>query len=636
MRKIFLFGFIFPFILLYSSIFSQTVNFRFTIKGTLQPISPYIFGTNQILTGDENYTALRQGGNRLTGYNWENNASNAGSDYQQNSDNYLTSIAGIKNEDDPGIVTTTFHDNAQNLGIPYSLVTLQMAGFVAKDKNGPVTVNQTAPSSRWVRVSFTKNSPFSLTPDLTDTSVFMDEYVNFLVTKYGKANTSTGIRGYSLDNEPALWPSTHPRIHPLATTCQEISQKGIDLAKVVKSIDDKAEIFGPVLYGFGAYLNFQSAPDWTTVSKNKNYSWFIDYYLDRMKQAESDNGGKRLLDVLDLHWYPEAIGDNRITNSNATTAKDNAARIQAPRTLWDKKYVENSWIAQSFKSYLPLIPKILASINSFYPGTKLGFTEITYGGPDHISGAIAMADVLGIFAKYGVYCSNQWPLSNTSPYTAAAYRIYRNYDGSKSTFGDYYISSITSDSVNTSVYGSIKNGSNEIHVIAINKSLTKSIAANFSFTTDRTIQSGRVWAVDSSSSLPREITPVGMIGGNSFGYTLPAGSVCHLVLKTGNVLSGTENQQNQLSKGFSLGIYPNPFNPECQIEYSMPQNSRAILEIVSITGSIVKTFNNLSNNGRLVWNGTNNNNQKVASGVYCAVLRDASSIYQAKKLMLLK
>ena len=43
-------------------------------------ISPYIYGSNQYLTDTENWATIRLGGNRMTGYNWENNASNAGND----------------------------------------------------------------------------------------------------------------------------------------------------------------------------------------------------------------------------------------------------------------------------------------------------------------------------------------------------------------------------------------------------------------------------------------------------------------------------------------------------------------------------------------------------------------------------
>lgn len=69
-----------------------------------------------------------------------------------------------------------------------------MAGYVAADKNGTVTASQVAPGARWNDIVFAKNSTFSLTPDLTDTHVYMDEFVNMLVSKYGKANTDKGIR----------------------------------------------------------------------------------------------------------------------------------------------------------------------------------------------------------------------------------------------------------------------------------------------------------------------------------------------------------------------------------------------------------------------------------------------------------
>ena len=33
----------------------------------------------------------------------------------------------------------------------------------------------------------------------------MDEYVNYIIRTLGNSQSDTGIQGYSLDNEPALW-----------------------------------------------------------------------------------------------------------------------------------------------------------------------------------------------------------------------------------------------------------------------------------------------------------------------------------------------------------------------------------------------------------------------------------------------
>jgi len=608
------------------------VNFSVTINASMTPISPYIYGANPAFTAGENLGARRIGGNRLTGYNWENNASNAGTDYLNSSDNYLAS--GIPDPGTPGIVTTTFLNEALSVGA-YPLVTLQMAGYVAKDKNGTVSLAETAPSSRWDKVQFVKGSAFSLSPDITDTSVYMDEYVNYLVEAYGLANTETGVKGYELDNEPALWQSTHPRIHPNKPTCQEVTQKGIALSNAVKNVDSSAEIFGPVLYGFGAYYDFQSATDWNTVKSGKSYSWFIDYYLDEMKKAETTYG-KRLLDVLDVHWYPEARGDNRISDASANSANDKAARLQAPRTLWDSRYKENSWIAQSYPAYLPLIPKLTASINKYYPGTKLAFTEFTYGGENDITGGIATTDALGIFGKYGLYFATFWPGNSTTSYVQSAYRIYRNYDGLKSTFGDLSMPSTTSDSVNTSIYSSIKSGTNEIHVIAINKNLTGSITANFTIQHNKSVLSGNVWVLDNSSTQIRNAGSIASIQNNTFSYTLPAGSVCHFVLET-SINVGVDQANSNAPSVFKLDAYPNPFNLSCRIEYTLPDNSGSYrLEIIDVMGRLIRTYGQLSRNGSILWNGTNENNQVVGSGVYCVFVKGENLRSLSKRIVLVK
>lgn len=614
-----------------TNIFSQSIDFSIIVDGSQKPISPYIYGTNQLLTEEENWTAMRQGGNRLTGYNWENNASNAGTDYLNSSDNFLTWIAGIQNENEPGIVTTTFRDKSIELNA-YSLITLQLAGYVARDKRGTVTEQQTAPSSRWRSVKFEKGSAFSLQPDTTDSFVYLDEYVNFLVDRFGMANTSTGIKGYSLDNEPGLWISTHPRIHPIKVRCIESVQKAIGVSTAVKNVDPYLEIFGPVLYGFNAYYSFQEAPDWDSVKAGTNYQWFIDYYLDQMRLAEISSG-KRLLDVLDIHWYPEARGDNRITETNANTNADKLARVQAPRTLWDHNYTENSWIGQWFGAYLPLIPRLKSSIEEFYPGTKLAFTEFSYGGENDITGAIAMADVLGIFGKYDVYLGTYWQLDSPSNYISAAYKIYRNYDGNNSTFGNYSLPSVTNDSVSTSVYGSVNDAGNEIHLIVINKKLNENVNGNFSISSQYNIQSGSVWKLDNSSSEILEINPVSNIINNSFSYTLPAGSVCHFVLQTDAV---NVTEENYLPESYFLSAYPNPFNPSCKMEYNVPINSNSHLDIFSATGELVKTYSELSGSGYLSWDGSNESDQIISSGVYFAILNSNNGIISTQKLILLK
>ncbi len=499
------------------------------------PISPYVYGSNWGLDSDENLTARRSGGNRLTGYNWENNFSNAGSDWYHHSDRYLSDYLPPSQQLIPGIVLTDFHDSclAEN---QLSVITLQMAGYVAADDDGTVDESETAPSDRWKEVVFAKGSAFCDppgSPDTGDDYVYMDEFVNFLVDRYGDASTPNGVKCYSLDNEPALWSHTHARIHPCDVNCAELVDRTIGLATAVKDTDPCAQILGPVLYGFNAYSSLQDAPDWG--SEGAGYWWFVDYYLDKMAEAET-TAGRRLLDVLDLHWYPEARDDpnlsigHRITESLASYSRENAeARMQAPRTLWDPDYSEYSWIAYWFSDYLPLLPKVINSINNYYPQTKLSITEFDYGAPEHFSGGIAMADVLGIFGKYGLFMSTYW--GGEEDYVSAAYKIYRNYDGAYSTFADTKVSAQMSDKQNSSIYASVFDGNDsELHLIVINKNFDSAINGAFIVTSGNSFTWGRVWSFDDSSAAITETTPITQITGNSFSYTIPALTVCHMVL----------------------------------------------------------------------------------------------------------
>lgn len=499
------------------------------------PISPYIYGTNQDLPGVA-APARRYGGNRTTGYNWENNASNAGSDYYHQSDNYLTWAVGIPDAQaaTPGIALTHFIDQSVAAGTPYTLITLPMAGYVAADKSGTVSTAQAAPSSRWVQVVNNKPTALSATPDLTDGKVYVDEEINFLVQRYGAAGTANGVRGYNLDNEPDLWHKTHERLHPVQATCAELITRSVDLAKTIKRMDPGAETLGFVSYGFSGYLTFQGATDWTTERTKGDYDWFVDYYLDQMKKA-SDTAGRRLLDVLDLHNYTEAIGGEVRVNATTdyTNIECNKARLQAPRTLWDPTYIEDSWIGQWYKDFLPLLPKFQASIDTFYPGTKYAMGEYCFGGSEHITGGIAQADALGIFGRSRVYMAYYWAEYTSNNYIASGFKLYLDYDGAGSKFGDTSVGAAASDVATCSAYASIAgDDASRLHVIVLNKAYDTATPVRIRIAGSTPYTKARVFAFDSASAALTERAPVASITGNDFTYTLPALTAAHFVLES--------------------------------------------------------------------------------------------------------
>jgi hypothetical protein len=492
---------------------------RFTIDSTMNvtPISPYIYGLNAP-DWSAGATLTRFGGNRITAYNWENNASNAGSDYLYENDNYLCSSG--TNCDHAGETLRRLISDAQAHG-GASLVALPMAGYVAADTSGPRAssgADRTGP--HFVPVVFHDPSPFSLTPSTSDGAVYADEEVNWIETTFPTADVF-----YQLDNEPDLWSSTHSEIHPSAVTYDEMATQSVALATAIKGVAPDALVFGFVSYGWAGYTTLQNAPD----AAGRD---FIDFFLDRMHTAETTAGG-RLLDVLDLHWYPEAQGaGTRITPDDSANAAIIAARLQAPRSLWDPSYVETSWITGCCSGgAIRLIPRLRDQIAMHYPGTRLAFSEYNYGGATQISGGIAEADVLGIFGREGVFAATEWPMTGDERFILGGMRMFRSYDGANGRFGDTSVSATTSDVMQSSVYASVDAGHPErMVVVAINKDGAMH-TAGISVRHTHRFTTAHVYTLTSAGAMPVHGADVAITGTNAFVYAMPAMSVTTLVLE---------------------------------------------------------------------------------------------------------
>jgi hypothetical protein len=493
------------------------VKFEIRIDRNVHAISPLIYRTNQPQNPAQNrYTVLRSGGNRMTAYNWENNASNAGSDYMFQND------AFISDSNTPGAGVQGTLTGAKAIGAT-ALMTIPIVDYVSADKNGGGDVRNSGTNylqTRFKQNRAVKGTTLSATPDATDAYVNQDEFVNWV-------KTTTATNGpavmFSLDNEPDLWSHTHAEVHPNAVTYDELCTRNATYAKMVKSVWPSALVTGFVSYGWLGYVNLQSAPDASGKPE------FIDYYLDRMKSAETE-AGKRVIDYLDLHWYPEAQGGGiRITGSD-TGAAVVAARVQAPRSLWDTAYKETSWIVDdALKQPIRLIPRIKDKIAAHYPGTRLAMTEWNYGGGQHISGAIAVADVLGIFGREDVGLATYWALNSNENFANIAFRAYRNFDGANSAFGDTSIYAASSDVATATVYGSVDAADpNRVVIVAVNKATTAK-TAGITLAHSATFASLKVFTVTSSGAQVTAGANVPAKATNAFAYAMPAQSVSVLV-----------------------------------------------------------------------------------------------------------
>jgi fibronectin type 3 domain-containing protein len=502
-----------------------------------KPISPYIYGINfysGVTGAPPLLTFDRDGGNRWTAYNWETNASNAGSDYLYENDDYLS----------PSTVPTeavrSFIAGDQTNDVA-SLVTFQLQGLVSGDESGPVSTTNPPDMTRFKTVvdkkSTVSSAPFTLSPPTTDANVYMDEFIWALDQKF----TGMGIFGaspthptfISLDNEPELWNSTHLEVQgPNPVTSDNYITKTITLATALKDQFPDVTIFGPVHYGFQGIYNWQGELSATPNGTN----WFPDKYLQALKTA-STTYGKPLVDVYDFHWYVEEYDSNGTRALDLTSTTLTAAQIQlivqSPRALWDPTFTDstnsNPWIYQELGSTpINLLGRLQAKINAENPGMKISITEYENGGWNHIAGTIAQADNLGIFGAQGLFAASFWPPNGTYSYALAGFRAFRGFDGANASFGDTSLQTTSSNVQNVVVYTSTDSTTPGRTVfVAINRSVSAQVTAINGAALSGTAHLYQMTATTAQGQSPVAPVSIGTmaVSGSSLTITLPALSV---------------------------------------------------------------------------------------------------------------
>ena len=142
-----------------------------------------------------------------------------------------------------------------------------------------------------------------------------------------------------------LWHYTHRDVHPEPVGYDELRERTIQYAAAVKAVDPQAQILGPTVWGWTAY--FYSALDqagggmwWLNPSDRKAHGDvpLVAWYLQQMNAYEQEHA-VRILDYLDLHYYPQAGG---VALQPAGDAATQVLRLRATRSLWDPSYTDES------------------------------------------------------------------------------------------------------------------------------------------------------------------------------------------------------------------------------------------------------------------------------------------------------
>lgn len=512
------------------------------------PINPDIYGINyadETLATALNLPVRRWGGNATTRYNWQNDTANRAGDW------FFENIPEENEHPEQlpaGSAADRFVEQDQRTGAK-TLLTIPLIGWTPKSRArtcgfsvaryGPQQESDPWQTDCGNGVT-TDGEPITGN-DPTDTSLpidptFVQEWMAHLLDRFGTA-AEGGVAYYNLDNEPMLWHQTHRDVHPDPVSYEELRERTYAYAAALKAVDPTAQTLGPALWGWTAY--FFSAFDGAEGGSWWNHAPdraahgdlpLVAWYLQQMQLYEQQQG-VRILDYLDLHYYPQTSG---VALAGVGDAETRERRLRSTRSLWDPTYQDESWIDEPVR----LIPRMREWVDTYYPGTKLAISEYNWGALDHINGALAQADVLGIFGRERLDMALLWAALDADDPFAFAFRMYRNYDGASSTFGDNSVRATSADQEKLAIYAAQRSHDKAVTIIVINKS-------GEAFTSKVLIQglrrpiTAQVFRYSADDLEAIEEMPQQAVSNTGFGATFPAQSITLFVLSDGAATSPT-------------------------------------------------------------------------------------------------
>lgn len=425
----------------------RTTKIRIDCTAPVRPISPLIYGIGSTGAPSEEYlyrlgiTARRWGGLVSSRYNWAlGNAWNTGFDGFFRNTNLLHGST---------VAYERFLEESTAHGVQ-SALTVPILGWVAKDSKSfsfPVSQfgQQQYADANGAGNGLDRRGGKIVPGTPTNTSVaappeFIARWVAAIRAKDRGGPRS--VREYILDNEPMLWNVNHRDVHPKPLSYDELLERSIAYGAAIRQVDPEAIIAGPAEWGWFSFFD-SAVNEWGTGDHSDRRAHgnvpLLAWYLRRMREYQ-ERKGVHILDLVDVHFFPQARDMGPDAHGHYTSAGA-ALRIRSTRALWDPTYLDESWI----KDRVRLIPRLREWIKENNPGLGISIGAYNFGGEDHISGGLAVAEALGRFGMLGIDSAFYWKAPPQDSAAAMAFRAYRDYDGQGSRFPELSIPSRSSD-----------------------------------------------------------------------------------------------------------------------------------------------------------------------------------------------
>ena len=609
---------------------AQNITVQVNANQGRMPVSPYIFGRNNNLsdnpadpTSAANITLYKEaglrfarenGGNNSTKYNWRRKLSSHPDWYNNVYDHSWDYASQDIQGRMPGLqVMWAF----QLIGKAAASKSNNFNDWAYNGSNWWSGVGQNLAGGGQVNPAGGSQALVNGNPDLYLENWTADSTTGILKRWFwpgGLGFNKNQFIYWSMDNEPEIWNGTHDDVMPSLPSASAFMDSYFAVAKQAREKFPQIKLTGPVPANEWQWYRWG---DQSLTIDGKYYCW-LEYFIKRVAD-EQKKTGIRLLDVLDIHWYP--------------SESSNADLVQLHRVFYDETYVYpgangvktvyGGWDTSQNKEY------IFKRINDWLllhfgenHGITLALTEndISSSNPNIVS--VVYASMLGTFADNGVEIFTPWSWKTGMWETLHLFSRYTKGTRVKTT---------SDNDATVSGYSTVNSNNDSMTVILVNRDLSASRTATVNLT-GFAVANGS-YKVLELSSLPATETFVShttnalksknvTVSGNSFSITLPALSTTAVILK--GALVGIDDNQQDSGDSESFSAYPNPTSGKFRIHFAS-----------EISGQITLRFSDLAGTTVLTWNAENNSEidlseTGLASGIYVITADYQGSSQRAK------
>jgi hypothetical protein len=396
--------------------FQATAATTLTIDaaGTAKTFSPYIYGKNGGLsqttgtaTTADTLAFYKATGVKMLRLNNGNNAS------KYNYEKHLTSHPDWYNN----VYSVDWDQSAKDLAASLpgvqGMFAISMLGWAANDNSHNFNDWLYNGSAWWSGVSNNWAGTTAITAegekpsDSADVTLYLkqttpDWEAGILTHFFGSGDSDVGLAQdqflyWNMDNEPEIWNGTHDDVMPDTMSAEEFVQTYIAVAKKARALYPDIKLVGPVTANEWQWYYWHNSL--VTDAAGNSYS-FLEYFIKRIAEAE-DSLGVKLLDVVDIHFYP-----------SYSTVKTIPYILQLHRVWFDTTFtfvganaVKKAGLSSTGKEYIfqrirDWLTKYMGADN----GVTLGISEFgaVDGASDNASAiAVMYASMLGEFAAAG-------------------------------------------------------------------------------------------------------------------------------------------------------------------------------------------------------------------------------------------